>query len=53
MIEVVKMKFGSHLYGLNTPNSDVDYITVFIPDVKDLIMCDVKHTIEKKHVRKK
>jgi len=22
---VVLMRFGSHLYGLNTPNSDIDY----------------------------
>jgi len=28
---VVKMMFGSHLYGTNTPNSDTDYKGVFLP----------------------
>lgn len=29
---VCLMRHGSHLYGLNTPNSDVDYKGVYIPD---------------------
>lgn len=29
---------GSHLYGLNTPNSDVDYKGVFVPALRDIIL---------------
>jgi predicted nucleotidyltransferase len=28
------MKFGSHLYGLNTPTSDVDYKGIFMPTLE-------------------
>jgi hypothetical protein len=30
---IVKMKFGSHLYGTDTDDSDVDYKGVFLPSV--------------------
>lgn len=30
--------FGSRLYGTATENSDIDYKTIFIPSVKDLIL---------------
>lgn len=30
MILLFKTKFGSHLYGLDTPNSDTDYKGVVI-----------------------
>ena len=36
---LVKMIFGSHLYGLNTPTSDKDYKGVFVPNLKDLLLC--------------
>jgi hypothetical protein len=35
---VVKIKFGSHLYGTNTPTSDTDYKGVFIPEARDIIL---------------
>lgn len=31
-------QFGSHLYGLNTENSDLDFRGVFIPTLDDLIL---------------
>jgi predicted nucleotidyltransferase len=31
-------QYGSHLYGLNGPNSDLDFRGVFIPRVDDLIL---------------
>lgn len=34
---VVLMKFGSHLYGLNTPASDTDYKGIYIPTLDDVI----------------
>ena len=35
---IVKMKFGSHLYGLNRPESDTDIKGIFIPEYKDIIL---------------
>ncbi len=34
---LVKMKFGSHLYGTDTPESDLDFKGVFLPDIGSLI----------------
>jgi predicted nucleotidyltransferase len=36
--QLVKMQFGSHVYGTNLPSSDRDYKGVFIPDAQDLVM---------------
>lgn len=38
MRTIVKMIFGSHLYGTDTPESDKDYKGVFIPDINDVLM---------------
>lgn len=35
---IVRMQFGSHVYGTNLPTSDLDYKSVLIPDGLDLIM---------------
>lgn len=35
---IFRCKFGSHLYGTNTPTSDLDYKSIFIPDGKDLVL---------------
>ncbi|MCK5019973.1 MAG: nucleotidyltransferase domain-containing protein [Candidatus Peribacteraceae bacterium] len=42
---VVNMKFGSHLYGLNTPNSDIDYKGIFIPTLDELLLGNYPKTI--------
>ncbi|MGL4521336.1 MAG: DNA polymerase beta superfamily protein [Bacilli bacterium] len=47
MKTVFKGVHGSHLYGLNTPESDMDYKSVFIPPMRDLLRGNVKSTIEK------
>jgi hypothetical protein len=31
-------KFGSHLYGTNTPDSDVDYKGIFLPSKKNMLL---------------
>lgn len=38
---VVVMKFGSHLYGTNTPESDTDYKGIYIPELSDVIMGNI------------
>ena len=43
---VVKIKFGSHLYGTNTPASDTDYKSVYIPEARDIILQRVKSSIQ-------
>lgn len=35
---VVKMLFGSHLYGLNTPASDTDYKAIELPTGRDVLL---------------
>lgn len=45
MKTVVRMKFGSHLYGTNTPQSDTDYKGVHIPDAKDILLQRVKDEV--------
>lgn len=35
---IVKMKFGSHLYGTNTEGSDVDYKGVFLPNKREILL---------------
>ena len=42
---LVKMVFGSHLYGLNTPESDTDYKGVFLPTPREIILERTKHAI--------
>lgn len=34
---ILKVRVGSHLYGTNTPESDEDFVGVFVPDTKYLL----------------
>lgn len=36
--DVVNMLFGSHLYGLDTPNSDKDYKGIYLPTKEELLL---------------
>lgn len=45
MKTIVKMNFGSHLYGTNTENSDRDYKGVYLPELSDCILGAVKRSI--------
>ncbi len=38
MDRVVRIKFGSHLYGTSTPESDIDYKSVYIPEACDILL---------------
>lgn len=48
MKTVVSMKFGSHLYGTNTPQSDLDFKSVHIPDAKEILLQRVVGSISDK-----
>lgn len=41
---IVRMQFGSHLYGTSTPQSDTDYRGVFLPAVGDVLYCRAPRT---------
>ena len=45
MTTVVRMLFGSHLYGLNTPSSDTDYKGVVLPSARQIIMQEAEFHI--------
>lgn len=42
---IVEMRFGSHLYGTATPQSDLDYKAVYLPDARDILLQRVRDTI--------
>jgi len=48
MKSIVRMEFGSTLYGTRTPTSDLDYKTVFIPPTRDIILQRVTDSINRK-----
>ena len=35
---IMKTVFGSHLYGLSTPESDMDFKGVFVPTAREIIL---------------
>jgi hypothetical protein len=38
---IVKMKFGSHLYGTNTDSSDLDYKGVYLPTKEEILLNEI------------
>ncbi len=42
---VVRIEFGSHLYGTNTSSSDRDYKSVFVPCASDILLQRVKGSL--------
>jgi len=45
MQTIFRVKFGSHLYGTNTPESDTDYKAVHLPDARDILLQRVPESI--------
>ncbi len=45
MRTIVRMKFGSHLYGTDTPASDLDFKSVFVPSARDILLQRVKGSV--------
>lgn len=46
--ELVRMKFGSHLYGTNTPTSDLDIKAVHLPTARQIVLQRVPAVISQK-----
>lgn len=47
MKKIVKMIFGSHMYGLNTPDSDTDYKGIYLPELDELLLGNAAKQISK------
>lgn len=45
MNKIVEIKFGSHLYGTNTENSDLDFKGIYLPAAEEIVLGRVKQTI--------
>jgi len=45
MKTIVKMKFGSHLYGTDTPESDTDYKGIVLPSKGDCVLNNIPKSI--------
>lgn len=43
---IFRCRVGSHLYGLQRPESDVDYMSVFLPTSKDLLGLTPVHEVD-------
>lgn len=43
--QLIRVKFGSHLYGTNTPESDTDYKSVHVPNGRQIILQSYPQTI--------
>ncbi|WPE19942.1 DNA polymerase beta superfamily protein [Shinella zoogloeoides] len=42
---IVRMKFGSHLYGTATPESDLDFKSVFVPSARAILLQQAPKTL--------
>jgi len=42
---IVNMIFGSHMYGLNTKSSDVDYAGIYLPTLNEILLGSYKNVI--------
>jgi hypothetical protein len=45
MKTIMRCRFGSTLYGTSTPESDLDYKSIFIPDGRDILLQRTKGSI--------
>src|SRR5690242_851281 len=45
MRRIVRIKFGSHLFGTSTAASDIDFKAVFIPPARDILLQRVRGSI--------
>jgi RNA repair pathway DNA polymerase beta family len=45
MNKILEIKFGSHLYGTDTPKSDLDFKAIYLPTAREIVLGRVKGTI--------
>ena len=42
---IMKTRFGSHLYGTETPSSDLDLKSIYLPSVRDILRQQIRPVI--------
>jgi predicted nucleotidyltransferase len=47
MNKIWEVKFGSHLYGTNTENSDLDFKAIYLPTAREIVLGNYKKTVSK------
>jgi hypothetical protein len=45
MNKIIEIKFGSHLYGTDTPNSDLDLKAIYLPEAREICLGRVRRNI--------
>jgi hypothetical protein len=45
MNKIIELKFGSHLYGTNTPASDMDFKAIYVPTAREIVLGNYQKTI--------
>lgn len=45
MNKIIEIKFGSHLYGTNTENSDLDLKGIYLPTAEEIVLGKIRKTI--------
>ncbi len=45
MNKLFELKFGSHLYGTNTPSSDLDIKSIYLPTAREIVLGSYKKTL--------
>ena len=43
MREIVRMVYGSHLFGTNIESSDRDFKSIFLPSARTILLQKVRH----------
>lgn len=51
MQKIVEIKFGSHLYGTATAESDLDIKAIYLPEAKDILLQRVRPVISESRVK--
>jgi RNA repair pathway DNA polymerase beta family len=52
MNKILELKFGSHLYGTSTPESDLDFKAIYLPTAREIVLGSYKKTINTSRKKK-
>jgi predicted nucleotidyltransferase len=52
MNKIIEVKFGSHLYGTNTVNSDADFKGIYLPTPRQIVLGQGKHNVSTSRPKK-
>lgn len=52
MNKIIEVKFGSHLYGTDTPESDLDFKGIYLPTARQIVLGQGKHNVSTSRPKK-